>query len=88
MVSDRVTKKTLEILGGIGSILMGLACAGLSVFDAQNNRSMSVVWIGMSVLLVVNGIAMQLHARKRDDSPLLPGGLPLGTPSNHAKARS
>jgi UDP-N-acetylmuramyl pentapeptide phosphotransferase/UDP-N-acetylglucosamine-1-phosphate transferase len=76
MISDRLTKKSLEILGGIGSILMGLVCAGLSFQARLENRNMWKVYAIMSVLLVINGIAMQLHARKRDDSLLLPDGLP------------
>ncbi len=58
-----MTKKTLDTWGGVGSILCGLVCVW---FAMAHNEQESIwkVWVGFSVLLVLNGIAMILHARR------------------------
>jgi len=58
-----MTKKTLDTWGGVGSILLGLMCIYLA---DQHSRHESIwkVWVGMCVLLILNGIAMILHAQR------------------------
>jgi len=58
-------KKKLETLGGIGSILTGLMCTGIGVMDFGNGQSIWKVWMVMTFVLVLNGIAMLRHAAKR-----------------------
>ena len=58
-----MTKKTLDTWGGIGSMLLGLVC----IWSAQqHNRNESIwkVWVGMCVLLLLNGVAMIVHAQR------------------------
>ncbi len=74
MISDKLTKKSLEGYGGILSILTGFGCVALAVMDEQAGQSMWRVWVIMSLVLVVNGIAM-IHNSRRNDSPLLPGAI-------------
>ena len=59
-----LTKKKLETLGGIGSILTGLMCVGIGVMDYETGNAWKI-WAIMMVVLVVNGIAMIRHASKR-----------------------
>ena len=67
-----ITKKRLETLGGIGSILTGFVCVWIGVVDFQNQVSWKI-WAIMTVVLIANGIAMLRHAAKRsedDGTPL------------------
>lgn len=66
-------KKRLEMLGGIGSILTGFMCTFIGVSDFMRELSWKI-WVVMTVVLVVNGIAMLRHAAKRVDDP---AGTPL-----------
>jgi hypothetical protein len=59
-----LTKKRLENLGGIGSIAAGLMCSGICWMDYTNGQAWKI-WVIMTVVLVVNGIAMIRHAAKR-----------------------
>jgi hypothetical protein len=59
-----MTKKKLEMLGGIGSILTGCMCVGIGWMDYTTGQSWKI-WAIMMVVLVVNGIAMIRHAAKR-----------------------
>jgi hypothetical protein len=66
-----LTKKRLEALGGVGSILTGLMCSGIGVYDYQNGQSWKI-WVVMTLVLIVNGIAMLRHAAQRsEEAPLL-----------------
>jgi hypothetical protein len=58
-----MTKKTLDTWGGVGSILCGLVCVWFSMSHNQH-ESMWKVWVGFSVLLVLNGLAMILYAQR------------------------
>jgi hypothetical protein len=68
-----LTKKKLETLGGIGSILAGVMCAGIGWMDYTNGQAWKI-WAIMLAVLVVNGIAMIRHAAKRveETSPIEP----------------
>ena len=67
-------KKTLETLGGVGSILTGMMCVGIGVMDYEDGVAWKI-WVIMTFVLVVNGIAMIRHAMKRspDEVIELPG---------------
>ncbi len=66
--------KKLETLGGIGSILTGVMCVGIGLMDYSNGQSWKI-WAIMTVVLVVNGIAMLRSAARRpeDSAPLVAG---------------
>ncbi len=59
-----LSKKKLETLGGIGSMLTGVMCVGIGYMDYETGNSWKI-WAIMMVVLVVNGIAMVVHAAKR-----------------------
>jgi hypothetical protein len=63
-----MTKQTLDRVGGTGSILAGIMCIWFAI-QHHSWESMRDVWVGMCVLLVVNGILMLVHASRH-------GGLP------------
>lgn len=65
-----MTKKRLETLGGIGSMLTGLMCVGIGVMDYESGNAWKI-WAIMMVVLVINGIAMILHARKRPNDEVI-----------------
>jgi hypothetical protein len=66
--------KKLETLGGIGSILTGFMCIGIGLMDYSNGQSWKI-WAVMTIVLVVNGIAMLRSAARRpeDLAPQVPG---------------
>jgi hypothetical protein len=68
-----LTKKRLETLGGIGSMLTGVMCVGIGVWDYQTGNAWKI-WVIMTFVLVINGIAMIRHAAKRPDDEVI--GLP------------
>lgn len=58
-----MTKRQLDMWGGVGSILAGVVC----VYFAQQHGSDESIWkvfMGLCVLLVLNGIAMILWANR------------------------
>lgn len=58
-----MNKKTLDISGGVGSLLGSLLC----VYFARSHDvydSMWTVWVAFSVLLALNGIAMLIYANR------------------------
>ena len=65
-----MTKRQLDMWGGVGSVIAGIVC----VYFAQqhgSDESIYKVFMGMCVLLVLNGIAMILWAnrpRRSNDS--------------------
>ncbi len=65
-----LTKKTLETMGGIGSMLTGVMCVGIGVMDYQTGNAWKI-WVIMTVVLVVNGIAMVMHAAKRPNGEVI-----------------
>lgn len=67
-----MSKKQLERLGGMGSMGTGVFCVWLAMLDKAEGQSIWVVWVGMAVILVLNGIAMIWHASRRPaDEPLV-----------------
>jgi hypothetical protein len=78
-----LTKKRLETLGGIGSILTGLMCVGIGVMDYETGNAWKI-WVIMTVVLVVNGIAMIRHAAKRPEDEIIR----VPSPREVAKART
>ena len=56
----------LDRAGGVGSILTGIACAYIGWDDKQVHHSIWRVWAFFMVLLICNGIAMLIHARKTE----------------------
>ena len=65
-----LTKKKLETLGGIGSILTGVMCVGIGVMDYESDQAWKI-WAIMMVVLVANGVAMILHAMKRPNDEVI-----------------
>ncbi len=59
-----VTKKTIDTLGGIGSLLASLMCLGISYWDRQMHHSIWKVWVFVFVLLLLNAFAMLRVAGK------------------------
>ena len=58
-----MNKKTLDVSGGVGSLLGSLVC----IYFAQSHNvheSMWTVWIVFSVLLALNGVAMLIYANR------------------------
>ncbi len=58
-----MTKKTLDTWGGVGSMLVSIVC----LYFAEQHRvheSIWTVWVVMFVLLMLNGVAMVLWARR------------------------
>ena len=78
-----LTKKRLETLGGIGSILTGAMCVGIGVMDYETGNAWKI-WAIMMMVLVINGIAMIRHAAKRSDDETID----LATSHQVAKART
>jgi hypothetical protein len=77
-----LTKKKLETLGGIGSILTGVMCVGIGVMDYESGNAWKI-WAIMTVVLVLNGVAMIRHAVERPDDEV------IGIPRHEvAKART
>jgi hypothetical protein len=66
--------KKVETLGGIGSILTGLMCIGIGLMDYFNGQSWKI-WVIMTVVLVVNGVAMLISASRRHESAVVAGTL-------------
>ncbi len=66
-MEQTMNKRTLDALGGVGSILCGIVCLW---FAQQHSEQESIwkVWMGFFVLLVLNGIAMIIHSRRSDAS--------------------
>lgn len=78
-----VTKRTIDTVGGIGSILTGLACLYLAVQDRELHLSMWRVWVIVCVVLVVNGVLMLMAASRAKREPTggtLTTAKPMGTP--------
>jgi hypothetical protein len=67
-----LSKKRLEKLGGTGSILTGFMCSGIGWMDYTSGQAWKI-WVIMTVVLVVNGIAMIRHAAKRPDDETIGG---------------
>ena len=59
-----VTKKTVDTLGGIGSVLASLMCLGIGFWDRGMHHSMWKVWMFVFVMLLLNGFAMLRVAGK------------------------
>jgi hypothetical protein len=58
-----MTKRTLDTWGGIGSVLAGAVC----VYFALQHGPDETIWklfVGLCVLLAINGIAMILWASR------------------------
>jgi len=51
-------------IGGVGSILVGLGCGVIAWMDYPQPSNMWKVWTFMAVLLIGNGIAMLMQARR------------------------
>ena len=67
-VVTRVPPK-IDRVGGVGSILTGFLCAYIGWGDREMHRSIWQVWAFFCVLLIVNGIAMLVHARETEKLP-------------------
>ena len=80
-----MTKKTLDTLGGIGSIAAGFVCVW---FAAQHSYHESIwkVWIAFCLLLVVNGILMIVHAKRQGGLPGIAQEILQKTSGEHKKA--
>ena len=68
-----MAKKTLDTWGGVGSILAGFACIIYAQQHHENPR-MWWVWIGMCVILVLNGAAMLYTAYRAQPHTPTPAG--------------
>lgn len=70
MLPGAQTKKQLDVIGGIGSILTGFFCAFIGWADLNEGRAWHI-WAFMTLVLVVNGLVMFRYAAKnRPGSPL------------------
>jgi len=58
-----MTKRTLDTFGGVGSMLASLVCIRFAMMHHEN-ESIWKVWVAFAVLLLLNGIAMVLYARR------------------------
>jgi hypothetical protein len=77
-----MSKRKLETLGGIGSMLTGMMCVGIGVMDYDAGQAWKI-WAIMMVVLIGNGVAMIRHASKRPEDDL------IGVPHHQiAKART
>jgi hypothetical protein len=63
-----MNKRTVDTMGGFGSFGGALLCIFFA-FGHNPHEEMWTVWVVFSVLLVLNGILMLVHARRQ-------GGLP------------
>ncbi len=54
----------VDRVGGVLSILTGLLCAYIGQGDKEVHHSIWRVWAFFCVLLIFNGIAMLIHAKK------------------------
>ncbi len=52
-----ITKRTVDRVGGVGSVLVGVVCAAIGYLDWQLGHSLWKVWAVMFVVLVLNGLA-------------------------------
>ena len=67
-----MNKKTLDVWGGMGSLLASLLC----LYFAQTHdvyESMWKVWIVFCVLLALNGLAMLIYASRATRDGMRPG---------------
>jgi NAD(P)H-hydrate repair Nnr-like enzyme with NAD(P)H-hydrate dehydratase domain len=64
----------VDRVGGVGSILAGFMCAYIGWGDYSAHHSIYKVWAFFFVLLICNGIAMLIHARKTEELDKLHGG--------------
>jgi len=56
-------KRTLDTWGGVGSVVAGVFCVWLA--RAHNpHEQMYTVWLITSAVLVLNGIAMLIYAKR------------------------
>ena len=53
-----IAKRTVDRVGGVGSVLVGVMCAPIGYRDWQLGHSLWKVWVVMFVVLVLNGLAM------------------------------
>ena len=60
----RRAKQKIDRLGGVASILTGLVCLGIGIYDLYLQHGIWKVWAGMCVLLVGNGLLMLREARR------------------------
>lgn len=58
-----ITKKTLDTWGGVGSMLMGLVCIYFAS-EHSHHESIWKVFMGMCLLLMLNGVAMIVYAQR------------------------
>ena len=56
-------KQWIDRVGGIGSILTGIMCGMIGWADREAQREIWHVWEFMCGVLVLNGIAMLIHAQ-------------------------
>ena len=59
-----LTKKRMDTLGGIGSLLASLMCLGIGSWDRRMHLSIWKVWVFVFVVLLLNGFAMLKVAGK------------------------
>ncbi len=63
MPTSVITKKQIDLIGGIGSILTGIFCAFIGWEDFVEERAWHI-WAVMTLVLLINGLAMFRHAAK------------------------
>lgn len=63
------TKKTIDTLGGIGSLLASVMCLGIGYWDREMHHSIWKVWVFVFVVLLLNGFAMLKVAGKIPATP-------------------
>ncbi len=64
MADGLPSKRTVDRVGGAGSILAGLACAVLGWMDFRGGHNTWKAWPIVAIVLLLNGIAMLAVARR------------------------
>jgi glucose uptake protein GlcU len=74
-----VTKRQVDRVGGVGSILVGIMCAWIAYQDWQKQHSVWKAFAVICVVLVLNGIAMIRYSMRkgpdREDETEAPNGI-------------
>ncbi len=64
MVGGLPTKRMVDTVGGVGSILVGVACGLIGWTDWHAGHNTWKAWPIVSAVLLLNGVAMLAVARR------------------------
>ena len=60
-----ITKRQVDRVGGVGSMVVGVVCAWIGFGDWQREHSLWKAWAVLCTVLVLNGIAMVRYSRRK-----------------------